>query len=155
MFQESIALMKNGSTPTEAAKLLANLVHKAFSNLTYFTPRDYGPDTPYLPGKIYENKAVEIECNASLKLNTTPVEANLIELSGLNETTDFKIKFKEFNYNGFINEMIDFMETFEKCTSYYKSYLDSLESVSSSHGAARSVSFGESFIFEKEAQVTL
>ena len=139
----------------ETAGSLKDLIHDAFNDLYYAEPRDSYMNSEFLPEKIHESKTAETDCNAALALKTVPAELNLEELSSLTDKGDFDMKFGEYNYSRFIDEMISFVASFEMCTSYYSSYIDTVASLGSSFLSLskRSVSFGESFIFEKESKV--
>ena len=140
---------------TSTAKFLAELIHEAFTSLEYTKPRASTYGQQYLPENIYENKSAEDKCNAILTLNITEAVFNLRELSSQSNIDDFHAKYNEFNYIMFIDQMIDFVDNFEKCTSYYSSFMDRVVALASNFSATASsmVSFGDTFVFEKESEV--
>ena len=141
----------------ETARFLARLIHEAFSDLTYTTPRESkSGDAWGLPESIFESKTAENVCNVTLRLDITTVVSNLKELSNVSNAEDFYLKFNEFDYTVFTDEMVKFVEQFEKCTSYYSMFIDSLVALLSYFDsiASMDISFGDTFIFDKEAQVT-
>ena len=109
-----------------------------------------------LPDKIFESKTAEIVCNATLRLNITAAISNLRELSNESNTGDFYLKFNEFDYSRFTDEMVKFVEQFEKCTSYYSMFIDNVVAFASDFYSfvRTNKSFGDDFIFEKESHVT-
>ena len=153
-FAES--MVSGTELPAAKAKILAGLIDEAFTALKYTVPRASTYRREDLPEKIFESKASESECNTTLMLNVTLAVSNLEELSSLNNSIDFYVKFKEFNYSVFIDDMITFVENFERCTSYYSAFIESMTSYSSYLVSItkRNISFGDTFIFEKESQVT-
>ena len=140
---------------TATVEHLAELIPRALRVQSYSTPRIFGKGTKYLPENIYKSKDAQNTCNSLLKLNATLALLNLKELSLVSDIESFKITFREFNYSSFTDEMITFVGNFEKCTSFYSSYLDTVESIRAllMSTATRNISFGDTFIFEKESKV--
>ena len=141
----------------ETARFLASLIHDAFSDLTYTTPRESTYSyVGLLPAKIFESKAAENVCNATLSLDITAAVSHLRQLSNESNAGLFFQKFHEFDYTVFIDEMVKFVEQFQNCTSYYRMFInDAVAFVSDFYSIVmKNISFGNTFIFEKESQVT-
>ena len=138
---------------TDTARFLADCIQKAFNTSAYSTPIDPNLEDKYLPEKIYASKEAEQECKTTLNLDIAPVLRHLRYLSTLYRVSTFRAKFQEFEYSRFIREMIMYVGAFEKCTSYYSTYLDAASSSASSllSLAKRDIKFD--FLFEKESQV--
>ena len=155
MFKERMAYLTEPLQ--ETARFLASLIQEAFTNLTYTTPREsthgqYG----LMPKTIFESKAVERACNVALSLDINAAVSNLKEMSSQSNIDDFRLKFQEFDYTAFTDKMVEFVEKFEDCTSYYSRFIGSVvDFFSDAYSfARRNISFGDSFIFEKESQVS-
>ena len=157
--EKTILFMESISHTTEpladTASILAGRIHETFNTTAYTTPLVTSNGNKYLPETIYEDDDAAMECNATLSWNITPAWLNLKELSNLNDTDEFIAKFKEFNYDKFIHDMIKYMGSFAKCTSCYSSYITAFDThVSSAVSfAKRNISVGDAFIFETESQV--
>ena len=142
-------------TKTKTAGILADLIFEAFTSLEYTKPRDSTYSQQYLPENIYDSKSAEEKCNAALILNVTGAVSNLRDLSSQNDVNDFQAKYNEFNYTLFIDEMIKYEANFETCTSYYSTFINRLVALASNFSAtaSKTISFGATYVFEKETQV--
>ena len=154
IFKERIAYLTEPLQ--ETARFLASLIQEAFTNLTYTTPRESTYDGGGMPKTIFESKAVERACNVALALDINAAVSNLKEMSSQSTIEDFRLKFQEFDYTAFTDKMVEFVEQFEHCTSYYSRFIGSVvDFFSGAYSfARRNISFGDSFIFEKESQVS-
>ena len=155
MFKERMAYVTEPLQ--ETARFLTSFIQEAFTNLTYTTPREstYGQDGS-MPETIFESKSVEMACNVALSLDITAAVSNLKVLSSQSTIEEFRLKFQEFDYTVFTDKMVEFVEQFENCTSYYSRFISSVvDFFSDAYSfARRNISFGDSFIFEKESQVS-
>ena len=160
LFHEAIMQSNASGTderPTESASVMADLILEAFSVNEYLTPRIPSFSTKYLPETIFESKSAENVCMEYLVLEVTPAVTNLKNLSCLNDSREFDETFSVFNYTQFTDDMITYVDLFEKCTAYYSSYLDSVASFAAYFDttAKTHASFGRGFIFEKRSQVRI
>ena len=109
-----------------------------------------------LPEKIFESKEAETRCNDLVQeFGWSDFIVNADELLNINDEEGFLSKYNEFGYDAFVTDILNFVDKFTECTSYFKNYISDLHRLQESVMSfiKTDVVTGVEFIFEKESKV--